>query len=161
MRPFEIILLTLLGVSAIQILFSAREKNQIKLLMKFIFPVLLIHLFLEQYRWQMFPAYVSIIMLIFLQKKSIHSIIKFLFFIWVGLSVSLPAVIPIIKMPDLTGPYTIGSSIHHWVDESRMEWFTDENPDDTRQIMVQFWYPAEKEKKVKLNRIDYKKSYID
>ena len=30
-----------------------------------------------------------------------------------------------------------------------MEWFTDENLDDTRQIMVQFWYPAEKVKKAK------------
>jgi len=149
LRPFEIILLTLLGVGAIQILFGTGKKNQTKLLLKFIFPVLLIHLFLEQYRWQMFPAYVSIITLVFLQKNSIHSIIKFLFFIWMCLSVSLPAVIPIIKMPNLSGPYTVGSTIHHWVDESRMEWFTDENPDDMRQIMVQFWYPAEKVKKVK------------
>ena len=149
MRPFEIILLILLGVGTIQILFGTGKQNQTKLLLKFIFPVLLIHLFLEQYRWQMFPAYISIITLVFLQKKSIHNIIKFLFFIWMGLSVSLPWIIPIIKMPDLTGPYTIGSTIHHWVDASRTEWFTNENPDDMRQIMVQFWYPAEKAKKAK------------
>ena len=107
MRPFEIILLILLGVGTIQILFGTGKQNQTKLLLKFIFPVLLIHLFLEQYRWQMFPTYISIITLVFLQKKSIHNIIKFLFFIWMGLSVSLPWIIPIIKMPDLTGPYTI------------------------------------------------------
>ena len=116
MRPFEIILLILLGVGTILILFGTGKQNQTKLLLKFIFPVLLIHLFLEQYRWQMFPTYISIITLVFLQKKSIHNIIKFLFFIWMGLSVSLPWIIPIIKMPDLTGPYTIGSTIHHWVD---------------------------------------------
>jgi len=149
LRPFEIILLTLLGVGSIQILFGTEKKDQTKLLLKFIFPVFLIHLFLEQYRWQMFPAYGSMLALVFLQKYSIHSIIKFLFFIWMGLSVFLPAAIPIIKMPDLSGPYTIGSTINHWVDESRMEWFTDEDPDDIRQIMVQFWYPAEKVKKAK------------
>ena len=149
MRPFEIILLTLLGVGSIQILFGIEKKDQTKLLLKFIFPVFLIHLFLEQYRWQMFPAYGSMLALVFLQKYSIHNVIKFLFFIWMGLSVFLPAAIPIIKMPDLSGPYTIGSTINHWVDESRMEWFTDEDPDDIRQIMVQFWYPAEKVKKAK------------
>ena len=99
MRPFEIILLTLLGVGSIQILFGIEKKDQTKLLLKFIFPVFLIHLFLEQYRWQMFPAYGSMLALVFLQKYSIHSGIKFLFFIWTGLSVFLPAAIPIIKMP--------------------------------------------------------------
>ncbi len=149
MSPFEIILLILLGVGTVQILFGTGKKGQIKLLLKFIFPVLLIHFFLEQYRWQMFPAYASIIVLVFLQKKSVHNIIKFLFFIWMAFSVSLPAIIPIIKMPNLNGPYTIGSTIHHWVDKSRMEWFTNEDPNDMRQIMVQFWYPAERTKKAK------------
>ena len=135
MRPFEIILLILLGVGTIQILFGTGKQNQTKLLLKFIFPVLLIHLFLEQYRWQMFPAYISIITLVFLQKKLIHNIVKFLFFIWMGLSVSLPWIIPIIKMPDLTGPYTIGSTIHRWVDASRTEWFTDEDPDDMLSLI--------------------------
>ncbi|MBC8346567.1 MAG: dienelactone hydrolase family protein [Candidatus Marinimicrobia bacterium] len=126
-------------------------------MLKIIFSVFLIHFFLEQSRWQMYPAYVLILGLFFIQNKSVTSIIKTFFYILFGLSFFLSIAIPVIKMPKLTGPYTIGSSIHHWVDQGRLEWFTD-NPNDKRQIMVQFWYPGQKIKKAKrshyLDRLD-------
>ena len=52
-------------------------------------------------------------------------------------------------MPKLTGKHSIGSTIHHWTDQERKEWFTDD-PNDVRQIMVQFWYPAQKTKKAEM-----------
>jgi len=44
--------------------------------------------------------------------------------------------------PAPTGPYKIGTVIRQWVDKSRDEVFT-EAPDDKRQLLVQFWYPAD------------------
>ena len=55
-------------------------------------------------------------------------------------SLIIPNIVPIISFPDPGGPYATGSLIHHWVDESRDEWFTPENSDDKRQFMLQIWY---------------------
>ncbi len=158
MRPFEIILIILLGWGTIQVFSNPDKRNQSKLLLKIIFAVFLIHFFIEQTRWQMIPVYGLIIGLVLSQKRTIPGLIKAVFLIWFGLSFFLPIAVPVITMPALTGPYTIGSTIHHWVDQDRMEWFTDEDPNDKRQIMVQFWYPGVKIKKAKrtpyLDRMD-------
>lgn len=45
-----------------------------------------------------------------------------------------------VEMP--TGKYKVGSVSYHWIDTSRKELYTEENPDDSRQLMVQVWYPA-------------------
>ena len=75
----------------------------------------------------------------------------------------LSMAVPVIKIPKLTGPFTVGTSIYHWVDQDRLEWFT-ENPNDKRQIMVQIWYPGEKIKKAKrssyLDRLDIRAETI-
>lgn len=44
--------------------------------------------------------------------------------------------------PAPTGPFKVGTVIEQWVDSSRAEAFT-EAADDKRQLLVQFWYPAE------------------
>src|SRR5205823_2323464 len=41
-----------------------------------------------------------------------------------------------------TGPFKIGTVLRQWVDNSRDELFTDAT-DDNRQLLVQFWYPAD------------------
>ncbi len=45
-----------------------------------------------------------------------------------------------------TGAYPIGSASYHWTDSSRKELYTAE-PKDNRQLMVQVWYPAQKDAK--------------
>ena len=40
-----------------------------------------------------------------------------------------------------TGPYEIGVKTYHFIDESRKENFTQNDPDDLREMMVQLWYP--------------------
>ncbi|HCI15219.1 MAG TPA: hypothetical protein DE027_00135 [Candidatus Marinimicrobia bacterium] len=47
MRPFEIILFILLGWATINVFYSPHERRHSKLLLKIIFSVFLIHLFLE------------------------------------------------------------------------------------------------------------------
>jgi len=154
MRPFEIILFILLSWATINAFYSPHERKHSKLLLKIIFSVFLIHLFLEQSRWQMFPAYILIGGILLTQNRSANSILKFIFIGLFVLSLMLSMAVPVIKMPKLTGPFTVGTSIYHWVDQDRLEWFT-ENPNDKRQMMVQIWYPGEKRKKAK------RSSYLD
>ena len=45
-------------------------------------------------------------------------------------------------MPALTGPYNIGVQSLHLIDTTRPENFTSD-PNDTREIMVQLWYPTD------------------
>ncbi|MFO8133061.1 MAG: hypothetical protein R6U10_03900 [Thermoplasmatota archaeon] len=44
-------------------------------------------------------------------------------------------------LPEPEGPYTLGTTTMHLVDREREERFTDD-PSDSREIMLQFWYPA-------------------
>ena len=163
MRPFEIILFILLSWATINVFYSPHERRHSKLLLKIIFSVFLIHLFLEQSRWQMFPAYILIGGILLTQNRSANSILKFIFIGLFGLSLMLSMAVPVIKIPKLTGPFTVGTSIYHWVDQDRLEWFT-ENPNDKRQMMVQIWYPGEKIKKAKrssyLDRLDIRAETI-
>jgi hypothetical protein len=45
-------------------------------------------------------------------------------------------------IPPPTGPYQVGQTYRHWVDESRDEPYTDEE-DDHRELVVMIWYPAD------------------
>ena len=144
MRPFEVILLVLLCLAALQIFSSPDKRNRLDVFWKILLAIFFIHFFLEQSRWQMFPAYALIIVLSFIKNRRIHSTAKPFILLSLFVAIVPPLAVPVIKLPKLTGPYIIGSSTHHWVDPDRMEWFTDEDPDDKRQIMVQFWYPGKK-----------------
>jgi predicted dienelactone hydrolase len=44
-----------------------------------------------------------------------------------------------------SGPYDIGVKTYHFIDESRPENFTVNDPDDLREMMVQLWYPLSTE----------------
>ncbi len=100
------------------------------------------HLAIEKPHWQMLPAYSFLLLFLYYRNKSVTSFTKVGFAFILMVSIALPTAVPIINLPTPTGPDTIGSTTHHWIDQSRMEWFTDENRNDRRQIMVQFWYPG-------------------
>lgn len=116
--------------------------------------LIIIHLFVEGYRWQMIPAYI-LIGLIFLltlprilkskSEKSPHRVLSIvsgvLGLLFLGISFALPLLFPIFQFPLPGGPYKIGTVNYQWVDQSRAETFTDD-PNDHRELMVQIWYPA-------------------
>ena len=66
MRPFEVMLLVLLCLAALQIFSSPDKRNRLDVFWKILLAIFLIHFFLEQSRWQMFPAYALIIVLSFI-----------------------------------------------------------------------------------------------
>ncbi len=63
-------------------------------------------------------------------------------------SFAIPAAIPVFRFPQPTGKYGVGTLTYHWVDENRPEIFTTD-PNDHRELLVQIWYPAEKNSKAK------------
>ena len=56
-------------------------------------------------------------------------------------------------LPMLTGPYQVGVTTVHLIDENRLENFTQDDPNDVREVMVQLWYPVDST--VQGNRVDY------
>lgn len=44
-----------------------------------------------------------------------------------------------------TGPFAVGTTTRQFIDESRPESFTRTNRDDKREVVVDFWYPAQVE----------------
>jgi len=48
-------------------------------------------------------------------------------------------------MPGLTGPFNIGIQKFHLIDKSRLEEFTENDPNDFRELIVQLWYPIDKD----------------
>ena len=74
---------------------------------------------------------------------------------WFLISAFIPWAVPVFTMPVPEGDFSIGSETFHWVDSSRLEWFTDENDNDVREIMVQAWYPSENSDSIGTN------SYMD
>lgn len=58
-----------------------------------------------------------------------------------GCSTIVRTTLPFNDLPAPSGPYSVGTGIETWEDNSRPEAFTD-NPSDIRRIVVQYWYPA-------------------
>lgn len=151
MRTFETLML--MTALAVVVLLSSRvQKKSIFLGCSAALALLFfVHIFVEGARWQFSLAYALIVLLLFLSLKAAlgkpqpqkrFSLLLFVF----GLLVILPTaflaiVLPVFKLPAPTGPYTVGTETFHWIDAERPEYYT-KNPDDVRELMVQFWYPA-------------------
>ncbi|RAV19583.1 alpha/beta hydrolase family protein [Paenibacillus contaminans] len=106
---------------------------------------------IEGGRWQMIPAYMTPVVLtayFFLgkRKEGGRSRVKVTFqaailTVYLLVSIALPTVMPVFSFEKPTGPYSVGTTVYHWVDEQREETYTGD-PDDRRELMVQIWYPA-------------------
>ena len=101
--------------------------------------------FLEGFRWQFLPC-VYLLPTTYIihryQTEKIKLIFKVFISVWFVFAIIIPYIIPVFSLPIPNGKYTIGTETFHWVDSSRLEWFTNENPNDYREIMVQIWYPG-------------------
>lgn len=112
------------------------------------------HIGIEAYLWQMIPAYLSPVVLgayygLTRRKKQkggwvIKAIKSFLIAIYLCITITLPLIMPMFNFEKPTGPYAVGTTVYHWVDSNREEWYTKKTK-DKRELMVQFWYPAKDE----------------
>lgn len=58
-------------------------------------------------------------------------------------AIASSVLLPVFRFKEPTGPHDIGTVTYHWVDGSRSEVFSSD-PNTRREMMVQFWYPAQK-----------------
>ena len=118
----------------------------------------IVQLIVEQYRWQMVPAYTLAALLFLLSvpgllgkkkdapvgrgRKILNGFGLALGFVALVIAAALPASVPVFQLPEPTGQYAVGTTSFAFTDDSRPEIFTD-TPDDKRLVYVQVWYPAE------------------
>jgi len=113
--------------------------------------VFALHLVLAGFMWQLLLLYIAIDSLIifgyFIKireisiKKRILKIVTIITSIFIVLSGLFVFSFPKYKMSEPSGDYLIGTSTFI-VDDDRPEIYTDD-PNDTRRIKLQVWYPAE------------------
>lgn len=119
--------------------------------------LILIHLVVEKYRWQMVPAYGLTLLLFLLSlpqlkrrsqrrdrqpSRRVLAVLGFLLGLLVFVFVAaLPILLPVFRLPEPTGPHLLGTTKLHLVDRTRPETYTPA-PDDHRELMVRVWYPA-------------------
>jgi acetyl esterase/lipase len=117
--------------------------------------ILLLHLALEGYRWQMVPAYglTAVMLLLTLLQAARQTAVSSKRPLWptilggltglaaLLLATALPALLPVPQPPPPTGPYPVGTYTLYLVDDSRTDIYA-ADPNAPRELMVQFWYPA-------------------
>ena len=94
MRPFELIYIVLIGWGVLQHFYKPSRRKNPELLYKVVFSVFLIHFFLEQYRWQMLPAYFLGVSLIIIYQKKLSTVLKTIVFFFANLFNATPPIRP-------------------------------------------------------------------
>jgi predicted dienelactone hydrolase len=144
MRAFEIFIPLLL---AIYLVWRHPRPLVIRLLPGVAFLLMLIHLAVEGYRWQMIPIYVLTGTLTVTSLLRIRSasdwkpVASYLTLILLAISLVLPIVLPVPAIARPDGPYKVGTRAYELTDPSRKELYS--GRDEPRRFQVQVWYPAE------------------
>lgn len=155
MRPLEIALLGALGVT-LAAWWTGWRPPWLRTWPAAALALLAAHLALEGYRWQMVPAYAlaglaALTALAGRWARRERAAAPGHWRRWAGglaggvafTLVAAPLLaFPVPRLPDPGGPYPLGTVSFHWTDAGRLEAYTSD-PADQREIMVQFWYPAE------------------
>ena len=115
---------------------------------------------IEGTRWQMIPAYALTGLFFFVwllrntapmdqfaNKKQTHRVAfgaaAGMGVLGLAVSITLPVVLPVFRLPHPSGPHEIGTLTYHWVDANRREVFSDDL-NARRELIAQIWYPARK-----------------
>jgi len=165
MRPIEVlILLALLFSLLVHLIPRSRRPHWLSRLPALAVILVVIHLVVEGYRWQMVPAYglaafLVLRMVLWSKRTATQRIptssrvrrIQGILGVTVGFIVGLTTLalatlfstaLPVFILPEPTGPYAVGTQFYLWTDISRPDEYTSA-PDDFREVSVQIWYPAE------------------
>lgn len=165
MRTFELLTIVICLVYLVDYIYTKTSKKIIQLTYVCITAILVIlHMFLEYYRWQMIPAY---LMVVFLNITCIRSIVRpikerkktklfakiicsVFTLVYAAIAILLPAILPVFSFDNPKPDYIIGSTSRHLIDASREDLPFSRSK---RELMVQIWYPAEKSNNLK--RVPY------
>jgi len=144
MRPLEILVPILLSV---YLLWGHPRPYAIRLIPAITLILILIHFWIEGYRWQMLPIYGLTAILVITSLSKLQSptdwkpIASYLTFVLLAVSTALPVLLPVPVIPIPSGPYQVGTRIYELTDLSRKEIYS--GKDEARRFMIQIWYPSE------------------
>jgi dienelactone hydrolase len=144
MRPFESIIPILI---AVYLLWKYPRPPWMRFFPIAALIIMLAHLSIEGYRWQMIPLYALISLLVLSAVTRIRlsidrkPIISILALVLLAVSTGLPILLPVPAIPAPDGTYAIGTRIFHLTDPSRQELYSDK--EGARRFQIQAWYPAE------------------
>ena len=148
MRPLEIGVPLLLATYLIA---PPPRPFIIRILPSTAFLVVLLHLAMEGYRWQMILVYVLTLFFTTLAffAGDIKPPVSYLTFRLaqggalglLAVSTALPILLPVPLIPTPSGPYQAGTLIYELTDNSRREIYS--GKDEARRFMIQVWYPSE------------------
>src|SRR5215204_5446738 len=156
MRPLELIIV-ILNLIALVIAYVplGASLRWFKFLPATIVVITIVHLLVEQYRWQMVPSYLlTVILFLFTlpnllkgnDNPAAHGTFAFVaggfgFLGWL-IAIALPIILPVPHLPTPPGPYAVGSVLYDWTDTTRVETYAS-TPNLKRELIVQIWYPAQ------------------
>ncbi|MCU6709920.1 carboxylic ester hydrolase [Paenibacillus sp. J5C_2022] len=156
MRNFEIIFVAILVLSSIFLFYKQRgltKYNVAILSVNYLF--LLATIIAIGANWRMIPSYFVLLLLtlqVFIKpgntmvsKKREVQLLKGAGIVAAATAiVILPMLFPILTFPKPTGEYAVGTQAFHLIDQNRKE-FVVPNSQVYRELMVQVYYPAEKD----------------
>lgn len=143
-----------IAIASFLIIIPKRTNGILRPLVALTVVLAIVQFLLEGYYWQFLPSYLLILLLIVIaiffketngniQKKLLQ--IALLFLILASI-VPWTTFLPIPKLTEPQGPYTVGTRIFRWIDFTRAEEITSD-PNDKRNVVVQAWYPTEQDAK--------------
>ncbi len=144
MRPLEIFIPILLST---YLLWQHPRPYAVRFMPLLVLILILIHLGIEGYRWQMIPIYGLTAILVITSLIKLQSpadwkpLASYLTFILLAVSTALPILLPVPVIPTPSGPYQVGTRIFELTDTSRKEIYS--GKDEARRFMIQVWYPSE------------------
>ncbi len=144
MRTLEILIPILL---AVYLLWRHPRPLSIRLLPSVALLMMMIHLAVEGYRWQMIPVYGMTAILATSSWIKLRSssdwkpIASYLTLIPLAVSIALPILLPVPVIPAPDGPYKVGTQVYELTDSSRKELYS--GRDEARRFQIQVWYPSE------------------
>lgn len=144
MRSLEIILPVLL---TLYLLWRPIHSLLPRLIPLLALDVMMFHLVLEGFRWQMLPLYGLTVSLaihaltVFLTFTRRRPIFSYLLLTLLLVATALPILLPVPSIPAPSGPYRIGTRIYELTDTSRQELYS--GKEEARRLQIKVWYPAE------------------
>jgi len=161
MRTIEVLLICILTLFVVLLFVPAKRRYRWMHLLPFLSIALIIfHLLIEGYRWQMVPAYfLSVLLALFTLTNIQQSILsskqstlidrKWLRIpgaiascLLLLIATVLPILFPHLWLPEPSGPYSVGTRNLYLIDTDRSETFTPD-PNDHREVCARVWYPTE------------------
>ena len=156
MRTFEILILVLLGLSILRLrCASLRRSIPSPWFEASLVSILTLHIILEHYRWQMLPTYLLLLVVLVIgwqrfrqaptsnNPRWIAGLLISILGILYLVSTLLPILLPVPQLATPSGPYAVGTRSWYWIDSARLDPYAP-TTNMPREVMVQAWYPIEK-----------------